>query len=131
MSQYDLSQEIERLKKENSKLTELVRLSHILDLVSLRCLSEGCLAASRLLTTISAGQVTAKGLADGQKLLMCGYLNKYSERPGSWLAGLLNKEWNLRFFCLYGNTLQYFKTEQDMLGHPRGHIDLQVSHEQP
>ena len=58
---------------------------------------------------------------------MCGYLNKYSERSGSWLAGLLNKEWNRRFFCLYGNTLQYFKTEQDMLGHPRGHIDLQVS----
>ena len=58
---------------------------------------------------------------------MCGYLNKYSERPGSWLAGLLNKEWSRRFFCLYGNTLQYFKTEQDMLGHPRGHIDLQVS----
>jgi len=71
--------------------------------------------------------VTAKGLlGNGQKLLMCGYLNKYSERPGSWLAGLLNKEWNLRFFCLYGNTLQYFKTEKDMLGHPRGYIDLQV-----
>lgn len=58
--------------------------------------------------------------------MMCGYLSKYSERPGSWLAGLLNKEWNKRFFCLYGNTLQYFKTEQDMLGHPRGHIELQV-----
>lgn len=57
---------------------------------------------------------------------MCGYLNKYSERPGSWLAGLLNKEWNRRFFCLYGGTLQYFKTEQDMLSHPRGHIELQV-----
>jgi len=72
-------------------------------------------------------KVTAKGLlGNGQKLLMCGYLNKYSERPGSWLAGLLNKEWNLRFFCLYGNTLQYFKTEKDMLGHPRGYIDLQV-----
>lgn len=93
MAHSDLSQEIERLKQENSQLIELV---------------------------------TAKGLlGNGQKLLMCGYLNKYSERPGSWLAGLLNKEWNLRFFCLYGNTLQYFKTEKDMLGHPRGYIDLQ------
>ena len=76
-------------------------------------------------------QVTAKGLTDGHKLLMCGYLNKYSERPGAWLAGLLNKEWNKRFFCLYGSTLQYFKTEQDMLGHPRGHISLQVSQANP
>lgn len=73
-----------------------------------------------------ASQVNAKGLSQGRKLSMCGYLNKYSERPGSWLAGLLNKEWNMRFFCLYGSTLQYYLTEQDMLGHPRGHIDLQV-----
>ena len=73
-----------------------------------------------------ASQVNAKGLSHGQKLSMCGYLHKYSERPGSWLAGLLNKEWNMRFFCLYGSTLQYYLTEQDMLGHPRGHIDLQV-----
>ncbi|KAL3140361.1 hypothetical protein ABBQ38_004622 [Trebouxia sp. C0009 RCD-2024] len=69
--------------------------------------------------------VNAKGLSQGRKLSICGYLNKYSERPGSWLAGLLNKEWNMRFFCLYGSTLQYYLTEQDMMGHPRGHIDLQ------
>lgn len=62
-----------------------------------------------------------------QTVSITGYLYKYSERPGSWLAGLLNKEWNLRWFCLNGNTLQYFKTEQAAGGgHPRGHIELQV-----
>lgn len=126
-----LVKENEILRRQNSELIEIVSAKPIV-------YAYGASRSSpRLQNTIGRHtvlkyvvsffcQVNAKGLSHGRKLLMCGYLSKYSERPGSWVAGLMNTQWNTRFFCLYGSLLQYYKTEQDMLGHPRGHIDLEV-----
>lgn len=49
---------------------------------------------------------------------------QYSERSRHWLSGLRTKDWNKRFFILYHDRLQYFKTEADSQGHPRGHVAM-------
>ena len=50
----------------------------------------------------------------------CGYLFKY--RPYK-----LTKTWDLRFFSLERGVIQYFKSQKDIMEHPRGVVKIEVS----
>uniref|UniRef100_A0A061SC89 diacylglycerol O-acyltransferase n=1 Tax=Tetraselmis sp. GSL018 TaxID=582737 RepID=A0A061SC89_9CHLO len=59
--------------------------------------------------------------AKGNDFIKCGYLFKY--RP--FASGLLDNPWEMRYFVLRKNLIQYYRSESDTMFPPRGIVKLQ------